>query len=199
MNTIVVPLMVLSLGLASCKGEPVVQREGAKALEESKKPQKQKVSVHELAVIVAVLSHRYKAPEKPFVLVRDTQIVHDERATLEYLKNPKMKSLFKDLTKLSRVLAVTPGFKNPAVQVFADEKQVDAIFDKGWWDDFYREFPGSGGMIQFSRAAFAGDRNAALIYHGRSAGGLNADGSLYYLKRLKGKWHVEDVVLVWIS
>lgn len=73
----------------------------------------------------------------------------------------------------------------------------EALQDTESWEQFYKIFPNSIGLVEFSRAVISRDGNHALIYMGHYAGGLAGVGSLHYLTRRGEAWIVSSVVGVW--
>ena len=67
------------------------------------------------------------------------------------------------------------------------------------WGNFYVMFPGSGGLVEVSRAVLSHDKRHALIYMGHYAHGLAGRGSLHYLVRTGDTWLVSKSVGVWVS
>jgi len=81
------------------------------------------------------------------------------------------------------------------------ETQISAAFSgEGFWDDFYRAFPGSRGYLEFTAPAFSANRREALIYFSHSCGGLCGTGWLVHLSRdAGGAWKIESRQMLWIS
>jgi hypothetical protein len=79
--------------------------------------------------------------------------------------------------------------------------QIDAIFSSdGWWEEFYRTFPGSRGFVAFTDPVFSADRTHALVYVSHSCGGLCGTGWLVYLLRATdGHWRIASRRMLWIS
>lgn len=94
----------------------------------------------------------------------------------------------------------TSRFENGEVVLAS---QITAIFSgdilRGW-DDFYRTFPGSRGLLEFTAPAFSPDGSHALIYVSHSCGGLCGTGFLIYLSRgSDGHWQMTKRSMLWIS
>jgi hypothetical protein len=91
----------------------------------------------------------------------------------------------------------TDNFENAQVVL---SSEIDAIFSgEGWWEDFYKTFPGSRGYVQFTAPAFSPDHQHALIYVSHSCGGLCGTGWLVYLARGESGWRIESRQMLWIS
>jgi hypothetical protein len=88
-------------------------------------------------------------------------------------------------------------FENGRV-VLASE--IEAIFSgNGWWEDFYKVFPGSRGYVQFTNPVFSSDRKHALISVSHSCGGLCGTGWLVFLSHEGATWEISSRQMLWIS
>lgn len=85
--------------------------------------------------------------------------------------------------------------------VLVERAELDKMFAKGggWWEEFYRRFPDSGGYASLSRVGFDAGGNRALVYIKHSCGGLCGSGHYVLLKKEEGAWKVEKSRMVWIS
>jgi hypothetical protein len=67
--------------------------------------------------------------------------------------------------------------------------QIHAAFGQsGRWDDFYGQYPDSGGFIQFSAVGFNPDETVAVVYVGHRCGGLCGGGAFQVLQKKDSKW-----------
>jgi hypothetical protein len=76
---------------------------------------------------------------------------------------------------------------------------INWIFSDNEWTTFYRLFPKSNGIINFSRAGFNSRHNQAVLYITHTRGGLDGVGLYILLHKLKGKWRIQQKAIVWIS
>lgn len=84
--------------------------------------------------------------------------------------------------------------------IFISEKQTKQIFRKGeGWNNFYKKYPQSSGLISFSNIGFNQERTQALVYVGINCGWLCGDGSFKFLQKTNGKWIIKDNVELWVS
>jgi hypothetical protein len=67
------------------------------------------------------------------------------------------------------------------------------------WTEFYEKYPKSNGLIYFSKIGLNNQRDQALVYAGRSCGGLCGSGDYVLLKKQQDKWVIEQKVMLWIS
>lgn len=76
------------------------------------------------------------------------------------------------------------------------KKGERAVEDAGGWEKFYRKYPGSCGLISFSKPAFNHKRTQALLYVQISCEGLC--GRVYFalLDKQNGKWIITKIGIV---
>jgi len=78
--------------------------------------------------------------------------------------------------------------------------EIDAIFTgDGWWDEFYKTFPGSRGFLQFSAIAYSDAGKQAFLYVSHSCGGLCGTGWIVSLSLRGERWQVTSKRMLWIS
>ena len=68
---------------------------------------------------------------------------------------------------------------------------------EGEWKKFYKKYPGSGGLFEFSGIHYSQDGEEAIFYHSLFRGGLNAHGALVIMENLKGEWKVRYHINLW--
>lgn len=56
------------------------------------------------------------------------------------------------------------------------------------WKVFYKKFPVSPGIIEFSRTGFSRDSTISVIYMGNLRGRLEGGGGIYIYKKVDGEW-----------
>ena len=84
--------------------------------------------------------------------------------------------------------------------VLVDKQEIEKIFNGGgWWEEFYKRYPDSGGLIIFSRAGFNAAMNQALVYIQHGCGGLCGTGHYVLLEKSVDGWRVVKRNMVWIS
>ena len=82
-----------------------------------------------------------------------------------------------------------------AVRVESPEK-IDAAFNDGFWDEFYKRFNATT-LVSVSLPVI--DGNTAIIYRGMTCGGLCGDGSILKLERDGKGWKVVARYSLWVS
>jgi hypothetical protein len=85
--------------------------------------------------------------------------------------------------------------------VVIDSAQLESIFKKGGgdWLAYYKQFPGSPGLLTFSRVGFSTDGAQALFYVSSNCGGLCGGGYYVVMERLNGRWVIEKEINVWVA
>lgn len=65
------------------------------------------------------------------------------------------------------------------------------------WKRFYKKYPGSGGLFEFSNVCYSPDGKEAIFYHSLHRGGLNAHGALTIMKNVNGEWEIKYHINFW--
>ena len=86
---------------------------------------------------------------------------------------------------------------------FYTDKDQEALHQgndlRKFWTEFYLRFPGSSGIVTFSRVGYSPDGNTAMVYVGNSCGGLCGTGYDIILVKENGNWKIKEGVMLWIS
>lgn len=75
--------------------------------------------------------------------------------------------------------------------VLLKEEEFSALFNmEGWvgWEEFYKLYPGSPGIITLSRPGFSRDDALAVIYMGHNFDWEGGSGQIHVLERHNEKW-----------
>jgi len=67
------------------------------------------------------------------------------------------------------------------------------------WNEFYKAYENSNGIIRFTRIAFSEDKTQAIFEIGHSYASLGGGGMIVYLKKLDGNWNIIDYIPTWVS
>lgn len=66
------------------------------------------------------------------------------------------------------------------------------------WNEFYRKYPGSGGIFSFSRVAYySPDWKTAVVYFWHRRYGLNGHGALAVMKKAGDAWLIKYKTYLW--
>jgi hypothetical protein len=79
------------------------------------------------------------------------------------------------------------------------ENEINQIFGSGKWDEFYRRYPTSRGLVFLSRVGFNKTITQALLYFVKEYDGGAGEGSLILFEKNGNEWTLKSQVDVWIS
>jgi hypothetical protein len=91
-----------------------------------------------------------------------------------------------ELNKKQWVLQARLSIDSP--YQFLETSKFSALLDKGGWDEYYRQYPASGGLIALSAVGFNGDKTIAVVWIVNSCGGTCGVGTFHVLEKVDGKW-----------
>ena len=80
-----------------------------------------------------------------------------------------------------------------------DSTQLDSRFKNGGWPAYYKRFPGSPGVLGFSRVGFSADGMQALFFASGECGELCGSGGYVVMERRGGRWVIDKEIETWIS
>jgi len=81
----------------------------------------------------------------------------------------------------------------------ASSTQLDSVIRNGGWPAFYKQFPGSPGILRLSRVGMSADGTQALFYASHTCGGLCGGGWFVVMERRDGHWLIEKEIEMWMS
>lgn len=85
------------------------------------------------------------------------------------------------------------------VKLISDEEFQQLVPSAADWSGFYEAFPGSPGLLTFSRVGFNRDLTQAVVYLSQVAGPLGGEGVFVLLQKENGVWTPTEEITVWIS
>jgi len=65
------------------------------------------------------------------------------------------------------------------------------------WNEFYKKYPGSGGIFSFSRIMYSPDEMTAIFYYWHRMHGLNGHGALAIMEKTGGDWKIKYKTYLW--
>lgn len=82
-----------------------------------------------------------------------------------------------------------------------DSKKLDSIFANNGdpWGAYYKQFPGSQGILTFSRVGFSTDGRQAFFYVSNRCGELCGGGEYVVMENSNGRWMIGKEIEKWIS
>jgi hypothetical protein len=147
------------------------------------------------------------------VLVVRQQTRSPEMLDEDRVKTVESSSLVGPDVKLDRKLIDDFNSKNkdphPLSNSFTADRTVillskdesTELFNKGGWDEYYKRYPQSGGMIMLSRVGFNANRDRAFLYVDSLSGPRTGAGYFVLLQksRASGNWYIIKHIPLWIS
>lgn len=105
-----------------------------------------------------------------------------------------------------RKVNAEPAFLRRALQPsieyqLASSAQLEPIFcyHCGFWAAYYKQFPGSQGLLTFSRVGFSGDGSQAFFYYSNRCEGLCGTGEYVLMAKRDGRWAIQQEIGMWVS
>jgi hypothetical protein len=84
--------------------------------------------------------------------------------------------------------------------VLLSEAELAETFERGGgWNQFYKIYPNSQGIMTLSRVGFNTQIDQALVYIGNQAGYLAGRGYYVLLTKEGDVWTVDNMIVAWIS
>ena len=125
---------------------------------------------------------------KQLVILRETKSVQMclKPANESEAKVGPAISNYLELNKKKWLLQPKLSFETP--YQLLETGQIEALMKKGRWEDYYRQYPDSGGVIAVSAVGFNPDKTVAVVYMGHSCGMLCGGGTFHVLEKIDGKW-----------
>ena len=96
-------------------------------------------------------------------------------------------------------LARKPFEASGHVDVVSRKDLPSADYPEKYWEEYYRKFPRSRGLIAFSRPGFDADRKYALVYFHVACGNLCGERGYALLRFIGGRWIVVRRVVTMMS
>lgn len=164
-------------------------------------------SAEEYAVYSAVIANMFETKVE-FLVIQDataTDFTEDHSKQHDpYFRRmfPTLaKGVVKDYTaKNNKPVRLKDSFKLNIKHVLVDKQEIVKIFKgPGSWEDFYKRYPDSSGLIVLSRVGFNPAMNQAMIYIEHSCGGLCGTGHYVLLEKTSDNWRVVQQIMVWVS
>ena len=90
------------------------------------------------------------------------------------------------LNKDTRLLKRGLNIEKPYELIPFDE--LRSALKQGGWENFYKQYPNSGGWIELSAVGFNADKTVAVVYMGHHSWSLSGGGRFHVLQKKDGKW-----------
>jgi hypothetical protein len=176
------------------------------------------IPAEEYAIYAAVIGNMFADDKVSFdsqskvkTLVIESRTVSNIFATaLGHNEGERVKKQFPSISqetiddfaaKNAKTHQLTTSFDLKLKYTIPPKERIEQIFKSrpDAWDEFYRQFPDSGGFIALSRAGLNSGSNQALVYLQHSCGMLCGSGHYLLLVKNDRGWVVQKKVMAWIS
>ena len=131
------------------------------------------------------------------------RIPWDKTAESLHKKDPALQSsTLETFRKVNTQEALLRRSLHPAIDYeLVSSAQLEPIFCKhcGFWPAFYKQFPGSQGLLTFSRVGFSADGTQAFFYYSNRCEGLCGTGEYVIMERHDGRWAIQQEIGMWVS
>lgn len=96
-----------------------------------------------------------------------------------------------------------PNFSCPPFKcAFISDKEQSDLFKDNLYDGlrkFGEKYPGSSGILAFSKVGFNNTHTQALVYASRWCGTRCGEGQYYLMRKQNDVWVIEDQMELWVS
>ena len=166
----------------------------------------------EYAVYSALIEGMYVSKDTRMVVIRSRTIAFPEddqrigKGLLQHISK-SMPELSKEafnnyLVRNKESHPLSKRFKLRVRYEFVGKEERGKVLEKDiskMWDDFYKEYPGSSGLISLSSVGFNPEMTQAFLYVSHSCGILCASGHCVLLAKENGIWKILKKDMLWIS
>ncbi len=96
---------------------------------------------------------------------------------------------------------IRPSFRTPIDYGLVSSSEIESIFEKRGdvWGRYYQKFPGSQGILTFTRVGFNSDGTQALLYWSNICGGLCGEGAYVVMEKHNGQWLIVAEIQQFVS
>ena len=116
---------------------------------------------------------------------KDYKMCHQSEAESEKIIGQAISEYVK-LNKETWLLKRGLNIEKPYELIPYDE--LRSALKQGGWENFYKQYPNSGGWIELSAVGFNADKTVAVVYMGHHSWSLSGGGRFHVLQKKDGKW-----------
>lgn len=164
-------------------------------------------TIDEFQIYAQFITNNYSKTKKKIILQKQTYTLSQEK--IRELKYKNLKANFKNLnqdafndfiTKNKSKNVIQNSFEIKLNVSLIDEKEIADIFKSHTgWDDFYKKYKNSNGILEFSKIGFNTEKTQAFFYYSTTAGYENGSGNYILFEKKNGKWNYIFSLMAWIS
>ena len=157
----------------------------------------------EFSIYSDLIKNNFSKPNKIIILQKETSSNFKD-INYKFLKVNFKKlapETFKDFINKNKKESIIQNLFNKDLRINLIEKiETHELFKKHTgWDDFYKKYKNSDGILEFSRIGFNKNKTQAFFYYSKSSGFLNASGIYTFYEKKNGKWIYSSSFMAWIS
>ncbi|SRR6266496_2562550 len=139
-------------------------------------------------------SHMEDDNDKPLSWKKVSKYLRKEAPTLQQATIEKLREVG------TQSMPFRSSFQLPIPYQLVDAKEIDEIFKNGgWWTDYYKQYPGTQGILVLSRIGFSADGKQALFYATNSCGGKCGTETYVVMQRSDTGWKLVKEILIGVS
>jgi len=164
----------------------------------------------EYAVYKAVIESLYLTEGVELIVIENRTAIgvsssESLDSTVKYIQEAfgdaiELETLDDYIAKNRRSHRLEGGFSLDVPYVLLSEAELAEIFEQGGgWNQFYKLYPNSQGIMTLSRVGFNARMDQALVYIGNQADYLAGRGYYVLLKKKGGIWTIDRMIVAWIS
>ena len=168
----------------------------------SNTPTPETLSTEECAVYSYLIRNMYES--ELTVIQEETQSYSFTDGTIESISNSlpgiEQETLNEFRQRNENKHTLTRCFDLSGSYLFVSEREIEDIFEGlHGWDDFYKRYPGSQGIMVLSMVGFNNEKNQAIVSVGNQSNWLAGEGYYVFLVKEDGKWSIKGQLLEWVS
>jgi hypothetical protein len=100
----------------------------------------------------------------------------------------EFKDAIEDYKRQTKTVLLQRRFTIDKPYELVDSETIGTLIKDHNWDEFYKRYPDSGGILMISAVGFNQRRTLAIVYTWSACRDLCGSGSFVLLKKINGKW-----------
>jgi hypothetical protein len=162
----------------------------------------------EYAVYSALIDAMFLTDKLNLIVIEDHTgwgLGSDEAQELAYIRKslPEVDQQLLDDFKAKNAQSglLEDRFSLKAAVKLISQEEVSRCFAQGGgaWDEFYKQYPNSQGLMTLSKVGFNAAGDKALVYMGNQSHFLAGAGYAVVLAKKDGVWKILNQVMLWVS
>jgi hypothetical protein len=100
----------------------------------------------------------------------------------------EFKEAIADYKRHTKAMLLQRRFEIDKPYELVNAETIGTLIKDHTWDEFYKRYPDSGGVLMVSAVGFNQKKTLAIVYTWSSCNNLCGNGSFALLKKVDGKW-----------